>query len=285
MSLFAETSTNNQENPAADEEHDYTSVTRHARDEPKIGNVSPLVAMVGRYWVNQAYHFFEELQTALNSIKILGNTTGRLWCMLDWTRYILSLWVKQWRQSDIPKDKWIPVVESWQIIIEATVFVCIHYSQPGRQSQRSTFERQEDSWCFKKSMYTLDLYTFLSEEEQLLVEAIIKEPQVPDHGSGSNIVSKTADLALDTQKGQILEVEDGNDNTPEIRNLEEATETCQTPGRGSADDQHKSEISYKMRNRKWADPLNYEDQFKVRDLGLELSACDRINFVRVKAKF
>lgn len=181
MSLFGQPTLKVFHDPAAAEAHDYTSVIRRSREDPERTNITPLRVLAGRRFVQQAHLFFEELQPSLSSLSIRGQNVDEFWCMLDWQRYILAVWIKQFRDASNVKDTmWIEIKESWVAIIQATVAIILRYASPLRRHQRSTnsnrrltIENSTESLTFKKSVANSWNRRGLNQDDARLVNSIV----------------------------------------------------------------------------------------------------------------
>ena len=118
--------------------------------------------------VNRADLFLHELQAGLNSICIRGDKIDELWCTLDWHGYILKLWVKQATESHQQfGQKWIPIVETWHNIIEATLELVVKYGYSSQLPPRSSAPKKKNSLFFPALDYPL------SKDEVLISNSIV----------------------------------------------------------------------------------------------------------------
>ncbi|KAL8791867.1 MAG: hypothetical protein Q9195_005529 [Heterodermia aff. obscurata] len=154
---------------------DHTSVPYQSRDKPEDSHVTSLTTLAGRYLVNEAHAFFEELQADLSSIKIQGNGVDELWCTLDWQRYILGLWVKKTKEgSCMCTRKWLEIKETWETIVHTTVSLNLRYALPSSQQQRPVYNANTRSLTFGKVLYGDWYDSFLAEDEKSLMKAILQ---------------------------------------------------------------------------------------------------------------
>ena len=141
----------------SDKEPDYTSFIRRLREQPEKSNVSSLKAMTGRYLVEEAHLFFEELQADLSSIKIQGDNVDELWCLLDWHRYILAIWAEQVRKATmILENRWVDITQSLETILKATVSLNRLHALPSKNHQRSALGASDNSLSFERSIHVSD---------------------------------------------------------------------------------------------------------------------------------
>ena len=175
MSHFSQLALNMFNNPAATKEHDYSSVIRRSREEPKGSNIKSLTVLTGRRFVQEAHLFFEELQAGLSSIDIQGGSADALWCMLDWHRYILAVWTEQFMKASILSDtKWMDIKESWETMVQAAVSLQLKYAFPSENHQRSAFRASTDSLSFEESLHNSRIFGSLNREDENLMDAIIR---------------------------------------------------------------------------------------------------------------
>ena len=179
MSSFSETALNKVDESAATDEHDHASVIRRSEEKPVESNVRSLAALTGLYMVKEAYDFFEELQADLSSIKIQGEDFDKLWCTLDWQRYIIALWVKQIIKRRVSGRRWPAIKESWEVIIQATVTLNLRYASPSSTYQRPTSAAHPQSIAFDKVPYAKKFVknpfdSYHADDEVKLMESIIQ---------------------------------------------------------------------------------------------------------------
>ena len=177
MSSFSETA----DQSATMDNHGNTSVSRRSRDKPEESNVTSLRTLAGLYLSNEAHAFFEELQADLSSIKIQGDNVDWLWCMLDWQRYIIGLWMEQMKKkspSTMSWRKWVDIKESWEVIIQTTVSLNLSYASPSSVHQRQTCKADAKSLRFGETLCGNSSEngheSFLAEEEMVLVDSILR---------------------------------------------------------------------------------------------------------------
>ena len=174
MSLFSQAAFHISRSPSANNGHDYTSVIRRLREEPKENNVTSLRMLAGRSFVQEAHLFFEELQAGLSSISIQSRNSDEFWCMLDWHRYILTLWTKEFKDtSGVIDSKWMDIVEGWTTIIRATLAPILNNALPSNSHQRPTLRDGTDSLSFEKSLANPQHRIGLHINEEAMVHAIV----------------------------------------------------------------------------------------------------------------
>ena len=116
-----------------------------------------LTNLAGLKSLEEAHHFLEELQAGMDSILIQGDNFDELWCMHDWYSYILELWIRKARQCYGQfGGEWIPIMNTWHHIIEATVEFVVTYGCTSDRPSRSSVQKKPDRRILESRVFIHD---------------------------------------------------------------------------------------------------------------------------------
>ncbi|CAF9916567.1 MAG: Ankyrin repeat and FYVE domain-containing protein 1 [Heterodermia speciosa] len=130
----------------------------HCAEKLEGSNVTSLTALTGFRSIIEAHLYFEELQSGLDNILIIGDKVEEMWCLADWHRYILKSWIEVRKQGHRrPEEKWFKTTSIWLDIIDAMVDLIFNYASPSQHNQRSILQETE----FRGSTRELNLRNML----------------------------------------------------------------------------------------------------------------------------
>ena len=144
----------------------------HLKEESKGKSVLSLTTTTGLKSMIEAHLYYEELQSGLESILILGGNVKEMWRLVDWHRFILAKWIELKKQGHRgPKERWIPMMNIWINVIDAVVDLVFNYALPLQHCQ--SFVTRES--LFNLIIRNMLLYSSdLPEEDEALWPPILK---------------------------------------------------------------------------------------------------------------
>lgn len=162
-------------------EDNYSEVIRHFRQKTMKSGVNSLMSMTGLQSATEAYFFFQELQAALASIRILGLNVDELWCRLDWCSLIMGMWVRRkGHRGGHSMDKWMSIMESWQFIIESTASMAVCFALPSGHTQRVALYDDKRNVTSDRMFRAASCYGNSSEEDKKLMVSVLKAARLHD---------------------------------------------------------------------------------------------------------
>ena len=157
--------------------------------EGKFGrsNVKSLAALAGRRSVFETYLYYEDLQAGLDTILITGDNVEEMWCLVDWHRYLLILWIEvKERGRRGLEQKWFRMMETWLDVIDAMVDLIFNYASPSQHHQRSILQNRE----FVGSTRKVHLRNMQESTRGLNLRNMLREP----HDEQFSLTDRDRDL-------------------------------------------------------------------------------------------
>ena len=132
------------------------------KEEPKGKSVRSLTTTTGLKSMIEAHLYYEELQSGLDSILILGDNVKEMWCLVDWHRCILRKWIELKKKGHRgPKERWITIMNIWINILDVVVDLVFNYALPLQHYQ---------SFATRQLRHDLNIRNMLSYHSDLLKE-------------------------------------------------------------------------------------------------------------------
>ncbi|KAL8793304.1 MAG: hypothetical protein Q9195_004081 [Heterodermia aff. obscurata] len=151
----------------------------YSKEEPGQSGVISLATSTGLQSMIEAHLYFEELQSGLGSIFILGDNAKEMWCIVDWHRYILSRWIELKKKGHRgSQERWVPIMDTWINIIDAVFDLMFNYALPSEHHQRLSVRESPKGLNFR-NMVTRSphVYDPLTKDDKKLLDPIINQYQ------------------------------------------------------------------------------------------------------------